>query len=273
MEVAPRPPPLAQEFGGNTIVGGRLPFAVSISCPGTDESPGTRLWPHQQALTSRSRSGSREIGLHSTRSSPDGYPSPAKAGNDRVYALAKPARHGPRAGHIEPIGTRLRNPCVTASNPSSLNSFACVFAQWPAGPRAGEDQPAAARQLHRFFEYRHGARRQRHLCSRFAFMRSAGTVHTAPPNIELIPGGLTDLARPSCVENQKLQRQLGRRACAPGGLDSHKALRHLVVRERGEVVHLDVPRAAGRRRARCQPDRRSGVPGPQPKGRSRICAS
>ena len=107
MEVAPRPPPLVQEFGGNTIGGARLPFAAYISCPGTDESPGTRLWPHQPVLTSRSRSESRGIGLHIPRSSPDGYPSPAEAGNDRVYALAQSARYGPRAGHIEPIGARL----------------------------------------------------------------------------------------------------------------------------------------------------------------------
>ena len=131
MEVAPRPSPLAQESGGNTIVGAWLPFAVYISCPGTDESPGTRLWPHQPALTSRSRAESREIGLHIPRSSPDVYLSPAEAGNDRVYALAQPARHAPRAGHIEPIGTRLHPESVAV-----LDGFSC---------RSRQDCPATVR--------------------------------------------------------------------------------------------------------------------------------
>ena len=55
MEVAPRPPPLAREFGGNTNVGARLPIAAYISCPGTDEAPRTdfgridQLSPHALA--------------------------------------------------------------------------------------------------------------------------------------------------------------------------------------------------------------------------------
>lgn len=64
-------------------------------------------------------------------------------------------------------------------------------------------------------------------------------------NIDLIPGGPLELTRPCCGENQEFQRQLGRRACAPGGLDCRKALRQRVVRERGEVLRLEVPARRG----------------------------
>ena len=66
------------------------------------------------------------------------------------------------------------------------------------------------------------------VCSR-AFARQRRQSAT---DVDLVLGGLEDLARPGSRENEELQRQLAEPALTR--LACREALRHLVLRERGE---------------------------------------
>ena len=129
-----------------------------------------------------------------------------------------------------------RNPCGTAAMPSSRSTIGSVESAIGFPLRIGNTRSLlspSVRAASRISTARpHSGTR----CSRFAFIRVAGTVHNPCGRVHLVPGRQTYLRRPRRREHQQLERQFDgrrRRGC-PHRLNGRG---HIPVGQRPPVRH------------------------------------